>query len=145
MKDFELAFTEDRKGSLMIDGKSYPAELAAASFGQIHRFFVYPDETNSKGEKLVLEFSIGYWGKDSKLWNSWIRHGWTTKKDTLLFLSVFSYQPDGTCWGKYNPQVKLSDDGKRTVVDFDYLPEADADGYRLLMNETMRRFKEAGV
>lgn len=142
MNNFKMAFTESGKGTLWLDGRSYAAEVAARDSERLYRFFVYPKETNSKGEKITLEFSIGFWG-DTRLWDSWVKLGWTTKKDTLLFLHTYVTDADGRCWGKYNPQVKLSDDGKRPVTDFDYLPEAKVEGYRLLINETMERFRRA--
>lgn len=142
-KDFCLAFTESGKGSLWLDGKSYAAELMAKDGEMLHRFFVYPKETNNKGEKITLEFSIGYWDEKSKLWDSWVKHGWTNKKDTLLFLSTYVTDADGRCWGKYNPQHKRSEDGMREVIDFDYMPEASEEGYKLLINETMKRFRRA--
>ena len=139
----DIAFNEDGKGVLTIGADRYRIEAKAWDEEHLHRLFLYPDETNSKGESIVLEFSIGYWGNESKLWDSWVKEGWRKKTDTLLFLYTYVTDKDGNCWGCYNPQHKRSEDGKREVVDFDYLPEATAEGYRLLIDETMRRFREA--
>ena len=143
MSDYlDIAFNEDGKGVLTIGADRYRIEAKAWDEERLHRFFVYPKETNSNGEKIVLEFSIGYWeGKSG--WDEWVKLGYTEKKDTLLFLYTYVTDKDGNCLGAYNPQHKRSEDGKREVVDFDYLPEATAEGYRLLIDETMRRFKEA--
>lgn len=139
----DIAFNEDGNGILTIGKDEYRIKAMAWDEEHLHRFFLYPDEANSKGETITLEFSIGYWGNESKLWDTWARRGWTEKKDTLLFLSTYVTDSDGRCWGRYNPQHKRSEDRRREAIDFDFMPEANAEGYRLLIDETMKRFREA--
>lgn len=139
----DIAFNEDGKGVLTIGADRYRIEAKAWNEERLHRFFVYPKETNSKGESIVLEFRICQWGEGFSLWERWVKNRQLKKTGTLLFLTTDVTDKNGSCWRRYNPQWKRSEDGKREVVDFDYLPEATAEGYRLLIDETMRRFREA--
>ena len=83
-------------------------------------------EKNKKGESLVVEISEIYPDNTSKssLPNLWLKHGFTNKLyNNYLSVNCYCYDENGNCYGKYNPTVKLSDDGKRMVINFDYLLE----------------------
>ncbi len=56
------------------------------------------------------------------------------------FLSVETFFTDasGNCWGWYNVTEKRSSDGKRRVIDFDYLREATEDNEKELVAECIR-------
>lgn len=60
-------------------------------------------------------------------------------------LSVRTYYTDdaGNCWGRYNITEKDSEDGKRRVINFDYLREATPENEMELVAECIRMFKKA--
>ena len=113
-------------------------------------FYYYRTESgqerrNGKGERLLIEVSHC---EDSKGKNSlpalWKKHGYTPQRlATYWCLHTYVYDVREECWGRYNPQEKLSEDGKRLVIDFDYMKAATADSFRELLSETVRRFNAA--
>ena len=103
------------------------------------------ERRNGKGERLLIEVSHC---EDSKSKNSlpalWKKHGYTPQRlATYWCLHTYVYDVREECWGRYNPQEKLSEDGKRLVIDFDYMKAATADSFRELLAETVRRFNAA--
>lgn len=56
------------------------------------------------------------------------------------YLVVNTYFTDisGNCWGWYNVTEKPSKDGKRRVIDFDYLLEATPENEKRLVAECIR-------
>ena len=103
------------------------------------------ERRNGKGERLLIEVSHC---EDSKSKNSlpalWKKHGYTPERlNTYWCLHTYVYDLREECWGRYNPQEKLSEDGKRLVIDFDYMKAATADSFRELLAETVRRFNAA--
>lgn len=78
---------------------------------------------NKKGEKIVVEITKCYPEiTDGSLPVLWKKHGFTRKLYTsYLSVDVFVTDKDGNCWGKYNPTIKLSDDKKRHVINFNWL------------------------
>ena len=131
---------ETGKGTMVLDNRMYNVEVAAHDKGKVLRFFVYPDETNSMGERITLEFSLNEWGEKCSLWDAWVKHGWIEKKDSLVFLYTYVTDAEGRCWGKYNPQHKWDGMSHRAVVDFDWILEAKPAGIKALIDETMKRF-----
>lgn len=113
-------------------------------------FYYYRTESgqerrNSKGERLLIEVSHC---EDSKSKNSlpalWEKHGYTPDRlATYWSLHTYVYDVREECWGRYNPQEKLSEDGKRLVIDFDYMKAATAEHFETLLKETARRFMAA--
>lgn len=59
------------------------------------------------------------------------------------YLVVNTYYTDihGNCWGWYNVTVKRSEDGKRQVLDFDYLREATPENEAELLAECIRMYE----
>lgn len=73
--------------------------------------------------------------------NLWKKYGYTDKVlDTYYYIDTYVYDSKGNCTGKYNPQNKLSDDGKRYIIDFKYMLEATDENKMILINEVLNRF-----
>lgn len=81
---------------------------------------------------------------EKSLMNMWKRAGWI-KKALPSYISVQTYYTDecGQCWGYYNITEKPSDDGRRRVINFDYLREATPENERELVAECIRLMVEA--
>lgn len=99
-------------------------------------------ELNAKGEKIQIELVKGtYAGHNYSLPYLWKKHGYI---DRILetYWSITTYATEdggkGTCWGRYNPQTKLSDDGKRQVIDFAWMFEATEENRKKLIEEVER-------
>ena len=80
------------------------------------------------------------------LMNVWKKAGFISKK-LPTHISVNTYYTDekGQCWGRYNVTIKPSDDGKRQVVNFDFLREATPENERELVAECIRLAVNAGA
>lgn len=57
---------------------------------------------------------------------------------THISIDTFFTDKDGNCWGYYNVTHKKSEDGKRVVIDFDYLREATEENELELVAECVR-------
>ena len=102
------------------------------------------NQKNRKGES--LEMIIEHADTAPELKNgagrTWKRLGYT-KSVIKEFWSVLTYATDknGQCWGRYNPQHKLSEDKKRLVLNFDYvLDGCTVENRDLLIKAAARRF-----
>lgn len=76
---------------------------------------------NGKGE--TLEIQICHMkSSDSSIINTWYKAGYIdTRLDTYLFCHTYVLDSEGNGSMKYNPTVKLSEDGKRNIVNFDWI------------------------
>lgn len=95
------------------------------------------------GDRFLVEVSICEHdpASPSDLMNVWKKHGYITAV-LPSHLSVSTYYTDeaGNCWGRYNITEKTSEDGKRRVVNFDYLKEATPENERELVAECIRLY-----
>ncbi len=73
------------------------------------------------------------------LMNIWKKAGYISKA-LPSHIAIYTYYTDndGNCWGYYNITVKRSEDGKRRVIDFDYLREATPENEFELVAECIR-------
>ncbi len=102
-------------------------------------------EPNAKNETLVIELSecTNSGGKDS-LPYLWKKHGYTDRVlDTYLSIHTYCTDSEGNCYGRYNPQSKLSEDRKRNVINFDWIFENTEENKQRLINECIRLFESA--
>ena len=74
----------------------------------------------------------------------WYKEGWTDKV-MVTYISCHTYVDDseGNCFGIYNPTVKLSDDGKRNVINFDWMFEDTEENRKKIIEECIRLFESA--
>lgn len=99
-------------------------------------------EENKKGETLIVELSIN---RDSDYKNSlpklWYKKGYTNKVlDDYISIDTYVTDSEGNCWGLYNPQHKLSEDGKRQILDFDWMLDNTEENKTKLLNEVYKIF-----
>ena len=102
-------------------------------------------ETNKKGEKIIIELSkCNNSGGNHALPILWFKNGFIDRVlETYWGIEVDCTDTEGRCWERYNPQHKISNDGKRTVINFDWMFEATEQNKALLINEVYRLFSSA--
>lgn len=106
---------------------------------------IYIKEPNKKGETLIIELSecTNTGGKNS-LPYLWHKAGYTDKVlNTYLCVHTYCTDSEGNCWSRYNPQIKISDDGKRNVINFDWMFENTEENKQKLISECIRLFESA--
>ena len=107
--------------------------------------WIHVTESNKKEETLTIELSecINPGGKNS-LPYLWHKAGYTDKVlNTYLCIHTYCTDSEGNCYGIYNPQTKRSEDGKRNVINFDWMFENTEENKQKLINETIRLFESA--
>ena len=107
--------------------------------------WIYVTKHNLKGETLTIELSEckNPDGKNS-LPYLWYKAGYTDKiLDTYLCIHTYCKDSEGNSYGRYNPQTKRSDDGKRNVINFDWMFENTEENKQKLINESIRLFESA--
>ena len=100
---------------------------------------------NQKEETLKIELveCINPGGKKS-LPYLWYKGGYTDKiLDTYLCIHTYCRDSENNCYGRYNPQTKRSEDGKRNVINFDWMFENTEENKQKLINESIRLFESA--
>lgn len=117
--------------------KEYTVEQMAET-----RWFYTFAEPNTKGETLVIELSkCTNWGGSNALPVLWKKHGYIDRVlETYWSISTYVRDTEGNCYGRYNPQSKLSEDGKRAVINFDWMFEATEDNKEKLLDEVVKIF-----
>lgn len=121
--------------------KEYIIEQMAES-----RWFYKFTDTNEKGEKLIIELSKCEDWKESKnsLPKLWKKNGYIDRVlETYWCIQTYVKDTEGNSFGRYNPQDKLSEDGKRMVINFDWMFEATEENKEKLINEVYRLFSSA--
>lgn len=74
----------------------------------------------------------------------WWKNGWTDRiLEKYLYVDVSVEDSEGNCRHGYNPQHKRSDDGKRTVINFDWMLEATEENKQKIIDECINRFASA--
>ena len=109
------------------------------------RWFVNFTEKNAIGETLVVEVSKceNSGGKNS-LPYLWKKNGYTkTELQTYWSISTYVTDTEGLCRGAYNPTIKRSEDGKRSVINFDWMEEATPEHIEKIVKEVYRLFMAA--
>lgn len=117
--------------------KDYTIEQMAET-----RWFYNFTEPNAKGEKLTIELShCTNSGGSHALPVLWKQHGYIDRiLETYWSISTYVRDTEGNCYGRYNPQSKLSEDGKRSVINFDWMFEATEDNKQKLIDEVLKIF-----
>lgn len=107
--------------------------------------WIYVTEHNQKDESLTIELAeCDNPGGKKSLPYLWYKAGYTNKiLDTYLCIHTYCRDSEGNCYGRYNPQIKRSDDGKRDVINFDWMFENTEENKQKLINESIRLFESA--
>lgn len=79
----------------------------------------------------------------SSIMHTWKKYGYI-KNPLPSYLAILTYYREKDGWhGRYNITVKPSDDGRRQVLNFDYLREATSENERELVAECIRLMVKA--
>ena len=110
-----------------------------------NRFFIEFNTKNQKCETLTIELTKCFDNEsNNSLPKLWFKNGYT---DRILksYWSVNTYVKDseGRSWGRYNIQNKLSEDGKRSEINFDWMFEATEENKYKILNEIYKLFSSA--
>ena len=103
------------------------------------------NEPNAKGETLIIELHrrINPKGKNA-LPELWKKHGFIDRVlETYICVHTYATDTEGNCYGRYNPQTKLSEDGKRNVINFEWMFEDTEENEQKLVDEVLRLFGSA--
>lgn len=110
-------------------------------FGRNRELLTF-EELNAKGEKIQLELTrCENSGAVHSLPYIWKKAGYINRiLETYWSLSTYATEDGGkgTCWGRYNPQEKPSEDGKRRAINFDWMFEATEENREKLIAEVER-------
>lgn len=99
--------------------------------------------TNAKKETMTIEIMpCTNPGGGNSLPNLWHKNGYTDKvMETYLCCNTYVYDSEGGCRGAYNPTEKY--DGKRNVINFDWLLEDTKENRQKIINECILLFESA--
>lgn len=109
------------------------------------QWFYHCTETNSKDETLIIELNknTNSGGKKS-LPELWKKHGYMDRVlETYWGIETYVTDTERACYGLYNPQSKLSEDGKRAVINFEWMFEATEENKEKLIDEVFKLFSSA--
>jgi hypothetical protein len=119
--------------------------MKKATYREKGNGFYEVNERNDKGERLVFSIDgcTNPGGKNS-LPYLWYKAGYTSKiLETYLVLDTYVHDTEGACFRAYDPTVKVSDDGKRLVINFDWMLEDTEENRQKLINEMLKMFMSA--
>lgn len=105
------------------------------------RWYVTFEERNAKDEEILVEFSrcTNPGGKNS-LPYLWKKNGFINRiLENWWGVQVYVTDSDGKCRGAYDPTSKLSEDGKRMVINFGWMLEATEENAKKILEEIERQ------
>ena len=110
-----------------------------------NRFFLEFNVKNQKLESLTIELTKCF---DNERKNSlpkrWFEHGYTDRiLKSYWIVNTYVKDSEGRCCGRYNIQNKLSEDGKRSEINFNWMLEATEENKNKILNEIYRLFSSA--
>ena len=117
-------------------------EIEPKTFGST---WVYVLEKNQKHETMVIEISHTHCRNATKDKNSlpyiWYKKGLTNKIfETYLSCHTYVTDSEGRCSNKYNPLIKLSNDKKKNIINFDWVLEDTEENEKKIIDECIRLF-----
>lgn len=100
---------------------------------------------NAKQETMVIEIvHCENPGGRNSLPYLWYKHGYTDKvMETYIGCNTYVHDSENSCYGIYNPTEKLSDDGKRNVINFDWLLEDTEENRKKIIEACIELFEAA--
>ena len=105
------------------------------------RWYVTFEERNAKSEEIIVEFMrCTNPGGKSSLPILWKKNGFIDRiLETWWGVQVYVTDSEGRCRGAYDPTSKLSEDGKRMVINFDWMFEATEENAKRILEEIERQ------
>lgn len=111
------------------------------------RWFYYFEDKNRKGERLVIEVvkcEVENPNDKNCLPYLWEKNGFIDRILTSYWsIQTFVHDTEENCFGAYDPTIKPSKDGKRSVINFDWMLEATEENLNLILEEVYNRFMAA--
>ena len=100
---------------------------------------------NAKQETMTIEIvHCENPGGNKSLPYLWYKNGWTDKvMETYISCHTYVHDSEGSCFGIYNPTTKLSDDRKRSVINFDWLLEDTEENQKKIIEACIKLFESA--
>jgi hypothetical protein len=100
---------------------------------------------NDRGEYIIISASLCI--DNNNKWflpRRWFKNGWIAEElPSYWSIDTYVHKPDGSCIRDYDPTIKRSDDGKRFVLNFDWVLPATADNLGRILSEVLRQFRAA--
>lgn len=117
--------------NLEICGHEYTIE----KMSEIREFYHFNDR-NSKGERIEVEFVKIENNHKGHLINLWYKKGFIKKQlENYWHITVYAYDKEGTCYGKYNPQIFPH----VAKINFDWILEATEENKKRILHEIIKR------
>lgn len=121
------------KETKIIDGYEYAIETMNSK--GTREFYCFNDR-NSKGERIEVEFVKVENDYKEHLINVWYKKGFIKEQlENYWHVTVYAYDKEGTCYGKYNPQILP----RGTKINFDWILEATEENKELILHEIIKR------
>lgn len=120
------------KETKIIDGHEYTIEKMNPKGT---REFYHFNDRNSKGERIEIEFVKVENDYKGHLLNAWYKKGFIKEQlKNYWNVAVYAYDKEGTCYGKYNPQIL-----PRGKINFDWIFEATEENKERILHEIIKR------
>ena len=121
------------KETKIIDGHEY--EIETMNPKGTREFYCFNDK-NYKGERIEVEFTKVENDHKEHLINLWYKKGFIKEKlENYWHVAIYVYDKEGTCYGKYNPQILPGG----TKINFEWVLEATKQNKELILNEIIKR------
>ena len=98
-------------------------------------------ELNSKGEALTVSMCPSYPAGLNAMPAMWYRKGYINRVLSSYWSVDVEASSKEYSVRNYDPTEKPDPEGRRMVIDFDWMLEATADNFRRIMEEILRRFR----
>ena len=123
----------------MLNAKDYQIEECGSDIRRFYRF----NGTTPWGETVLCEIIECYPAKEK--WDKndlpvlWYKKHYTKELlPNYLCLRTYVDDEDGS-WGRYNPQDMIAIDGRRRVIDFEWMLPVSQENIEKLLTEVVRR------
>lgn len=127
------------KETKIIDGHEYAIKKMNPK--GTREFYCFNDR-NSKCERIEVEFVKVENDYKEHLINLWYKKGFIKEKlENYWNVAVYVYDKEGTCYGKYNPQILPHG----TRINFDWILEGTGENKERILHEIIKRAYAGGT
>ena len=121
------------KETKIIDGHEY--EIETMNPKGTREFYCFNDK-NYKDERIEVEFTKVENDHKEHLINLWYKKGFIKEKlENYWHVAVYVYDKEGTCYGKYNPQILPGG----TKINFEWVLEATEENKERILHEIIKK------
>ena len=112
-------------------------EIRTTEFaGRVMNKLVEFEDKTKDGETVGIEIMYCYEDEPAKnsLTKLWYKNGYTKEiLPSYICIHTYATLENGMCYGYYNPQENTTEDGKRRVINFDYMFPISKDNEKKLI------------